>query len=294
MGGNKKKGGAGMKRLKRDYYVGTKECREFNYDFKDDGGINLLMVSGGKDSSAMWLMAWESGLKNVLPINFDGGWEWPIARKAIIKLEKITGQKCLRLYPDRFFDESFRTKGWPRINCRWCTSTKRDTLQLVRNYIKERFRNRRVTEHIGIAWDERNRSGKGYISREKINLPLVKAKITERACLRICGRYGLNWDNYYMSFDRLLCWCCPLKNIGDWRELYISYPDLWEKIRMMDKIAPEGRKLIWANYSRDMLEERFEKEIKDKGKVFHQPGRRSKKRKKKKKRRRKNISEIKK
>lgn len=61
----------------------------------------------------------------------------------------------------------------------------------------------------------------------------------------------------YELFNRVSCWCCPLKGINELRNLRKHYPALWEELREMDKKAPNQFR---ADYSVEQLEERFAKE----------------------------------
>ena len=61
----------------------------------------------------------------------------------------------------------------------------------------------------------------------------------------------------YEDFDRVSCWCCPLQPLKSLRTLYHKYPELWEKLKAMDKKAAYSFK---PNYSVEQLEERFKKE----------------------------------
>ena len=58
----------------------------------------------------------------------------------------------------------------------------------------------------------------------------------------------------YEHFDRLSCWCCPLKNLKELRILYKYYPDLWEQLKDMDN---RSYNQFRADYSVEQLENKF-------------------------------------
>lgn len=38
---------------------------------------------------------------------------------------------------------------------------------------------------------------------------------------------GKEFPQMYEHFDRVSCWCCPLKNNKELMQLYVHYPELW-------------------------------------------------------------------
>ena len=64
----------------------------------------------------------------------------------------------------------------------------------------------------------------------------------------------------YKHFDRLSCWCCPLKNQKELKILYQYYPELWKQLKEMDEKAYNKFK---SNYTVLELEEKFKKEQKN-------------------------------
>lgn len=141
-----------------------------------------------------------------------------------------------------------RGYGWATMRCRWCTSILKN--KVIDNYLKK-YKQEGYTEYIGIAFDEPKRI------KEKC-YPLVSQKMTEADCLQFCYDRGFDWNGLYEHFDRLSCWCCPLKNLKELRILYEYYPDLWLKLKDMDKRAYNQFRV---DYSVEELEKKFEAEI---------------------------------
>ena len=61
----------------------------------------------------------------------------------------------------------------------------------------------------------------------------------------------------YEDFKRVSCWCCPLQSLNELRVLYHKYPDLWERLKEMDK---KSWNTFRADYSVEQLEEKFKRE----------------------------------
>lgn len=141
-----------------------------------------------------------------------------------------------------------RGYGWATMLCRWCTSNLKT--QTINNYLKQ-FEKEGYVEYIGIAYDEPKRiKDKCY--------PLVNWKMTEADCLKYCYDKGFYWNGLYEHFDRLSCWCCPLKNLKELKILYKYYPKLWQELKEMDK---KSYNQFRADYSVEQLEEKFRKEL---------------------------------
>lgn len=87
-----------------------------------------------------------------------------------------------------------------------------------------------------------------------LNYPLVEWNMTEAECLAYCKERGFDWDGLYDIFSRLSCWCCPLQSLDELRKLRKYFPELWERLRYMDKNTWRKFSKI---YSVEELEVRF-------------------------------------
>lgn len=172
-----------------------------------------------------------------------------IQEKYNMKITRIKAEKSF----DYYMFEHEKTKGknkgkkgygWATMLCRWCTSNLKN--RVIDNYLK-RYKEEGYTEYIGIAYDEPKRiKDKRY--------PLVEYEMTEADCLQYCYEKGFNWDGLYEHFDRVSCWCCPLKNLKELKILYTHYPELWKKLKEMDK---KSYNQFRADYSVEELEKKF-------------------------------------
>lgn len=221
---------------------------------------HIVSFSGGKDSTAMLLRMLEENMQVDEIIYCDTYKEFPQMYKHIEKIKKYIKEKYNKeittLKAEKDFDyymfehEKTRGKnkgkrgyGWSTMLCRWCTSNLKTNV--INKYLKAK--NEEYTEYIGIACDEPKRiKDKCY--------PLVEWGMTEKDCLQYCYERGFDWDGLYEHFDRVSCWCCPLKNLKELEILYKYYPELWEELKKMDKRAyNQFRK----DYSVEQLEEKF-------------------------------------
>ena len=221
---------------------------------------HIVSFSGGKDSTAMLLRMLEENMQVDEIIYCDTYKEFPQMYKHIEKIKKYIKEKYNKeittLKAEKDFDyymfehEKTRGKnkgkrgyGWSTMLCRWCTSNLKTNV--INKYLKAK--NEEYTEYIGIACDEPKRiKDKCY--------PLIDWGMTEKDCLHYCYERGFDWDGLYEHFDRVSCWCCPLKNLKELEILYKYYPELWEELKKMDKRAyNQFRK----DYSVEQLEEKF-------------------------------------
>lgn len=225
---------------------------------------HIVSFSGGKDSTAMLLKMLEENMPIDEIIFVNTGKDFPDMLQHIKQVNNYImrnyGKEITSLLPRNSFDyymfEHEKTKGknkgkkgygWATMLCRWCTSNLKT--QTINSYLKQ-YEEEGYVEYVGIAYDEQKRiKDKCY--------PLVDWKMTEKDCLQYCYDRGFNWNGLYKHFDRLSCWCCPLKNLKELKILYKYYPDLWNELKKMDKKAYNQFR---ADYSVEQLEEKFKKE----------------------------------
>ena len=228
---------------------------------------HIVQFSGGKDSTCMLLMMLEKGIPIDDIIFCDTTMEFPEMYEHIDKVEKYIGKKITRIYPKHsflyYFNEYEKQRGknkgqhgygWPRPFIRWCTRLLK--IAPTGQYMKGKGE---YVQYIGIAYDEPKRHKN--IRGNTIH-PLYEWGITEAQALKYCYDHGFHWNGLYERFARSSCWCCPLQRIGDLRNLYRYYPDLWKRLQKMDDMRPFK---FQADYSVKQLSERFEKEVHNNG-----------------------------
>lgn len=193
----------------------------------------VVNFSGGKDSTAMLLRMLELNMPVDEILFCDTTVEFPQMYEHIEKVEKYINRKIKRLKVSgsyEYFLLKYKVNGrdgqvkqgysFPDFQMRWCTAMfKRD---LVNRYLRTK-KPLNIVQYIGIAADEPERI------KDK-NYPLVNWGWTEADCLKYCYDKGFDWGGLYEIFERVSCWCCPLKNMNELRQLRKHFPELWQKL----------------------------------------------------------------
>ena len=224
----------------------------------------VASFSGGKDSTAMVLHLIELGEQIDEVIFCDTYKEFPGMYRHIEKVKTIienAGIKFTTLQSEKSFDhlmfDEVTNKGthgraWPNFKTRWCTGElKKD---IVRKYFKSRKKEYSVIQYVGLAADEGHRLNRAINQQEHKRHTLVEWGWTEADCLQYCYDHGYTWEGLYEIFNRVSCWCCPLKPLEELRKLRKHCPELWEELKDMDKRAWNQFR---ADYSVEDLEKRF-------------------------------------
>lgn len=202
--------------------------------------MNIFSFSGGKDSTAMILIAKKKGIQIDKIVFYDTLLEFPQMEEHILKFEKYIGIKIERIFPERHFfylmtehrvhNNSYggyrNGYGWPTMLRRWCTAEKKKAL-----YKWKRSLSKDAIFFVGIAANESR-----PLDPTK-RYPLVEYGITEKDSLQICYNHGFDFGGLYQYFDRVSCWCCPLGGKKRAKILYKHFPELWEKIKWIQKFA---------------------------------------------------------
>jgi 3'-phosphoadenosine 5'-phosphosulfate sulfotransferase (PAPS reductase)/FAD synthetase len=238
------------------------------FELNNDLVNNIVSLSGGKDSTAMLLMMLERTEPIHSVVFFDTGWEFPEMGEHIDKLEKYVGLEFIRLKPLQPFDFLLSERvvpksgttgkprtgyGWPSPLRRWCTGRKLDIIKKYYNSQND------FISCIGFAADEAKRVP--VISKKKYpeRYPLIEYDVSEQEALEYCYDKGFDWGGLYELFGRVSCFCCPLKRIGDYRNLRKFRPELWGRMLMMDDGLGDDRGFLGFKTVRD-LDRRFAEE----------------------------------
>jgi 3'-phosphoadenosine 5'-phosphosulfate sulfotransferase (PAPS reductase)/FAD synthetase len=196
---------------------------------------NIISLSGGKDSTAMLLMMLERNEPIHSVVFFDTGWEFPQMLEHIDHLEQHTGIKVVTLHPPHNFNDLLVKYGWPAFNRRWCT---REKIRVVSKYCKDN----NGLELIGFAADEEKRTQAKEFEKRNVRFPLIEWGITEANALEYCKKHGFDWGGLYDHFDRVSCFCCPLKSSPEaWKKIRKYYPPQWKEMLRMDNTISDNK-----------------------------------------------------
>lgn len=226
---------------------------------------HIVSFSGGKDSTAMLLMMIEKGIKIDEIIFLDTGAEFPDMYNHIKKVENYINRKIIILKAENNFEymmlhyekKKGKNKGqkgysWPDFRNRWCTQYLKKSV--ISKYLKK-YKNDEIIEFHGIAADEVERLNKN--KEKNIRYPLAEWNISEKQALQYCYDKGFTWNGLYKNFDRVSCWCCPLKSLKELRILYKKYPELWTNLEEWDN---KTYRKFRSDYSIKELSKKFEGE----------------------------------
>ena len=149
---------------------------------------------------------------------------------------------------DYWFADHVKTKGrrqgqkgygWPRPRSRWCTALKLDAINITAQSLEYQPRKwygakngEGFVSYVGFAFDEMKRAAK---HKKRLTFPLIDWKVTEKQALQYCYDLGFTWDGLYRHFHRVSCFCCPLKSLRELKALYLHFPDLWAKMKDLDR-----------------------------------------------------------
>jgi len=230
---------------------------------------HIVSFSGGKDSTAMLLMMVEQNIPIDEVVYYSmGSWEWDGMVEHIEKVKSRLPKniKFTQLGNDEIIQKEFEKFGFPSFNIRWCTRVK---VQALKKHLKQNYKKGGFVQYIGIAFDEKERAKKKWV-KETDKFPLIEWEITESKALEYCYANGYDWKRFYEKSisKRMSCWCCPLQRIDELRNLFINYPEKWERLKKLEErnncpYKFKGKKSFFRGATSVFdLEERFKKELK--------------------------------
>ena len=234
--------------------------------------IRVAFWSGGKDSTYMV----DELLRQGEPLNevifCDTGHEFEIMYIYIEEMKKhweskydikITllnwkkGREVWNKYAETPFTKGqFKGKkrGFPfHLGMSWCTRELK--INPAKRYLKTTYKDKKVIEYVGIAYNEPNRikeTGELY--------PLYDWQITEDEIAGILVERGLH-NPLYNHFHRTGCFNCPKQSLKSLYKLYKHYPKEWDYIVKTQKryIKENAGVSLFKGYKTDELIEKFKK-----------------------------------
>lgn len=83
---------------------------------------HIILYSGGKDSTALWLWARRKKIEPRIVVFADTGWEHPLTIEYISTIERFMDEPIRRVRgPETFEERVRRLRGFPSSGRRWCT-----------------------------------------------------------------------------------------------------------------------------------------------------------------------------
>lgn len=219
---------------------------------------HILAFSGGKDSTYLLYEI----LRRKMPLDEiafqDCGLEFPSVYAWLDELESRLGVQIKRYPSAKKFEDLFyrlktrgkyagvRIRGFPPVRCGcWI---QRDLK------MKQAPNSESDITYLGICADEPRRVRKVPYLR----YPLVEWGITQEEVRKRLEELNLLPPYYREGFSRSGCWLCPKQPQQSLRILWRNYPDLWERLKVLERDSPHGFK---DNITLAELEARFKEEM---------------------------------
>lgn len=237
--------------------------------------LNIVSLSGGKDSTAMLLMMLERGIPIHKIIYADVGdmAEFKEMYAYIRQVEDYTGIRVTTVRSEKhtarsiFYGNFTRGKregemrGFPPTIGQGC-SYRRDLKVIPLKEASGEGNN----VFIGIAADESHRSRCLEYAQGKndYHFPLVDWGVTEAECLEYLKKRGLH-NSLYDYFRRMGCFWCPKQSIASLRSLWRYFPYYWQQLRRMEE---DNKRPFKHGYPAAKLEMRFQNELRENEALF--------------------------
>lgn len=217
----------------------------------------FIMCSGGKDSMATVIYAYEHGIKCdgvvISEVMFDNkrniSAEHPLHADwlhdyAIPFVKKEFGfnvfllrakKDYLTIFNERIcssatnIDRIGRKKGFV-LGSR-CVLRRDLKIKPINDWCKQQGEFEKI---LGLSYDEEERLAKMYQRKNERSL-LAEAKIAEFKTFDICRSYGLLSPYYGLGLERQGCWFCPNCSVKTFACFAKSYPALWNELRILSK-----------------------------------------------------------
>ena len=205
----------------------------------------IVSISGGKDSTALWLyLKYELMLPNIVVVFCDTGWEHQITYDYLECLKREIGDFTI-LYPElNFVDLAIKKKRFPSAKARFCTTELK--LKPMKNWLLKSmmvgdFKEDDVILVSGVRAEESPSRAKMDEFSEKddyYNLPHWRPilKWTWQDVFACHERNNIKPNPLYaMGMGRVGCMPCVMSNKAELKEIALRLPDVFEKVEASEK-----------------------------------------------------------
>jgi 3'-phosphoadenosine 5'-phosphosulfate sulfotransferase (PAPS reductase)/FAD synthetase len=189
---------------------------------------HIVGLSGGKDSTALALRLAEVEPRKYIYICNETGNELPDMKAHWDNLENILGEPIQRVRHARgLVEEIEKINMLPNVFARWCTI--RLKIEPTIDYFESLPAG--STLYVGLRADEMDRKGL-YGEDITVRFPMREWNWNEKDVWDYLNSKGICIPK------RTDCALCPYQRLGEWRDLYENYPDLYaEGVALEKKIG---------------------------------------------------------
>jgi 3'-phosphoadenosine 5'-phosphosulfate sulfotransferase (PAPS reductase)/FAD synthetase len=189
---------------------------------------HIVGLSGGKDSTALALRLAELEPRDYEYICNETGNELPDMKAHWDNLEKILGKPIIRVRHERsLIGEIEKINMLPNVFARWCTI--RLKIEPTIDYFESLPAG--STLYVGLRADEMERKGL-YGEDITVRFPMREWNWAEKDVWDYLASKGISIPK------RTDCALCPYQRLGEWRDLYNNYPELYaEGVALEKKIG---------------------------------------------------------
>ena len=204
---------------------------------------HIVGLSGGKDSTALALRLAELEPRDYEYICNETGNELPDMKAHWDNLEKILGKPIIRVRHERsLIGEIEKINMLPNVFARWCTI--RLKIEPTIDYFESLPAG--STLYVGLRADEMERKGL-YGEDINVRFPMREWNWSEKDVWNYLDSKGICIPK------RTDCALCPYQRLGEWRDLYQNYPDLYaEGVALEKKIGHTFRSPGRDNWPADL------------------------------------------
>ena len=186
---------------------------------------HVVGLSGGKDSTAMALRLSEIAPRDYEYICNETGNELPDMLAHWSRLEAMLGKHIVRVRHRLGLEAAIdQMHMLPNVFARWCTRI----LKIEPTIAYMEALPRGSVLYVGLRADEENRRGL-YGDDVEVRFPLREWGWCEADVWRYLEQKEVCIPK------RTDCAWCPYQRLGEWRDLWMTHPDMWEKGAALEK-----------------------------------------------------------
>lgn len=246
----------------------------------DKSKTYLVSISGGKDSTAMWLyLKHDLGISNIIPMFADTGWEHPLTYDYLNYLETAIDPIIRVKPPLDFVQLSKDKKRFPSAKARFCTRE----LKMVpcKEWLDQQLAQGSlvgadIIQCSGVRHEESPARAKmaEWVDKDDFyNMRQWRPIIswTWQEVFAMHDKHGIDANPLYkQGMGRVGCMPCIMSNMKEIGEISRRFPEVLEKIENAELSVIKGNGETSCFFTPDTIPERFRSRthIDKDGKVF--------------------------